>query len=218
MTNTTVPIVLSLLAFLATVGLTGLGLGTALWARVTGRIALARRTLIASGGLAAGYLLVLLLAGEVSPDRIVPPGGEKYFCELDCHLAYAVTAVRPAADGASGTYELSLRTRFDETTISARRGTSAPTWPGPRRFAVVASDGNRYAAREHAAPGSTPITTELRPGEHYATLLEVELPGGVTPVNLDLEDDIALNWLLIGNERSPLHGRTLLALPASTAS
>lgn len=218
MTNTTVPIVLSVLCFLAATGLTGLGLGAALWARMTGRHPLARRFLQASGGLVATYLIALLLAGEVSGDRIVPPGGEKYFCELDCHLAYTVTMVEPDAVDGADAFLVSLRTRFDETTISPRRGRSAPTWPGPRRLTVIGSDGFRYAARERVGPGSVPISTELRPGESYLTRFAVTLPGGVTPVNLLLEDDIEISRILIGNERGPLHGRTMLALPAARPS
>jgi hypothetical protein len=41
-----------------------------------------------------------------------------------------------------------------------------------------------------------------------------ELPDGVLPKALDLED--AEQWpnpLVIGHEQSPFHGRTLLALP-----
>jgi len=162
--------------------------------------------------------VALLLAGSVSHDRIAAPGVEKYFCELDCHLAYTVTAVERLADAGESDYRVSLRTRFDATTISPRRGTAAPTWPGPRRVAIVGSDGARYAATEMPGPASTPLQQELRPGESYVTELRSSLPVGVTPVSLDLEDDIPVNILLIGNERSPGHGRTLLAMPAVTGS
>jgi hypothetical protein len=58
----------------------------------------------------------------------VPPEGEKYFCVLDCHLAYRVASITPAPGTLSkGRLWLrAVRTRVDETTMSARRPLEAP--------------------------------------------------------------------------------------------
>ena len=61
---------------------------------------------------------------------------------------------------------------------------------------------------------STPITQELKPGEAYTTTLLFELPADAVPASLNLVEDILPTRLMIGHERSPLHGRALLPLPA----
>jgi hypothetical protein len=49
----------------------------------------ARRGSLALRGLTAALAYAGLLAGcaLTSSERVLPPGGRKYFCELDCHLA-----------------------------------------------------------------------------------------------------------------------------------
>ncbi len=79
---------------------------------------------------------------------------EKYFCEVDCHLAYSVTGVTqtktlgnpPNQVTATGTfYVLTVKTRFDETTISPHRG-NGPLSPNPRTVSVVDDQGRTYFA------------------------------------------------------------------------
>jgi hypothetical protein len=61
--------------------------------------------------------------------------------------------------------------------------------------------------------GSTPLTRELTPGESYTTTLVFDLPADEAPARLFLASDDPIDRLLIGNERSPFHAATLLALP-----
>lgn len=128
-------VVLTLLATGLLLALLG---GVFLYAVLRRRRALAAWTfgLGAIGILTYGGLLVgLSLASE---ERTLAAGDWKYFCEVDCHLAYRVESVstartlgpadKPAA--ARGTfYIVALKTWFDERTISswrtpARRGCS----------------------------------------------------------------------------------------------
>ena len=185
-----------------------------LWARFRGQQALARHAMLGAGAAVALYLIALLGAGLSSRATILPAAAEKYFCELDCHLAYQVVAVRSLAAG-EGRWEVLLQTRFDETTISARRPREAPTWPAPRRVALVGSDGRSYPVQASAEThGSTALTEPLAPGVRYVTRLEAVLPAGVVPQQLKLQDDLFLTRLFIGNERSPFHAPVLQALPA----
>ena len=187
-----------------------------LWARSTGRTALARLAIRGAAIGAGTYLILLLGAGLLSRTTVLTAAEEKYFCELDCHLAYQVVAVAPVAASA-GQWEVLLQTRFDETTISARRPREAPTWPAPRRVAVIGSDGLSYPVAASAEThGSTAITEPLIPGARYVTRLESVLPAGVAPLQLQLQDDLFISQLLIGNERSPFHAPVLLALPSPT--
>src|SRR3982750_4536038 len=54
----------------------------------------ARRAAIAAAGVAGAYLALLLGASLLSRAGEVEPGNAKYFCELDCHLAYSVVGSR----------------------------------------------------------------------------------------------------------------------------
>jgi hypothetical protein len=207
-------VILAVLAFLGTIGLLALTSAVAVWAMVSGRMALARRLGLGASGLAAGYLLVLVSAGALSGDMALPPGAEKYFCELDCHLAYSLTGLKQVEGAPPGDtrWALTLRTRFDENTIAPWRGREAPTWPGPRRVELRDGSGRSFAPGGEA-PGSVPITRELRPAESYETVLLFDLPVDARPAQLLLEDDMFISRLLIGQEPSPFHGKTLLALP-----
>jgi hypothetical protein len=182
----------------------------------------ARMAVGGGAGLAALYAGVLMLVGAASHDRVLPPGAEKYFCELDCHLAYSVTGLRPLpqpAESGATMWALTVRTRFDERTISKHRSREAPLTPNPRRVGLVAADGREYlplsmTPERQAMLGitSTPLSQELRPGESYTTTLLFALPAGSTPASLDLTEDVFPTRLMIGHERSPFHGKALLAL------
>lgn len=58
------------------------------------KFALARVAVAAIAGISAVYLGVLLVFSFSSSDKLVARGAEKYFCEIDCHLAYSITDVR----------------------------------------------------------------------------------------------------------------------------
>ncbi|HEU0016479.1 MAG TPA: hypothetical protein VFQ45_22555, partial [Longimicrobium sp.] len=81
---------LSVLAFLGTGFLFAGAAGTALYLWLRGRRGPAR--LAGAGGMAVAgiYALALLGFSAAAREAEVPPGREKYFCEVDCHLAYAV--------------------------------------------------------------------------------------------------------------------------------
>lgn len=224
MVSNQLAVLLSTLALLGTVLLLAAATAVTGWAALTGRRQVASRAARGGAGLVALYALLLLGAGLVSHDTGLASGEEKYFCEIDCHLAYQVTGVRLVGGVAGATgrvWAVDLRTRFDETTISPRRGREAPLWPSPRHVALRDSAGGTH----EAMPGveewlarqgirSTPLSEQLRPGEAYTTTMLFDLPAGVAPARLVVEDAEWVSALLIGSERSPWHGKTLLPLPA----
>jgi hypothetical protein len=210
---------LVVLAFLGT------GAGVALTALGVLAAAIFRRTAllpwIAGLGvlLVLGYSGVLFAASLKSWERTLGPGEWKYFCEIDCHLAYAVEGVEttptlgPPLDPlrAKGRYRIvRLKTWFDPDTISPRRGDS-PLSPNPRVVYVEDGAGKRYARIEAAeralvASGRTsiPLTTSLRPGESYETLLVFDLPNSAPSPRLYVGVH-GIEAFLIGHEDSPLH-------------
>lgn len=191
----------------------------------------AKWALVAVCILAAGYGATVLAASLASRDVTLTPGQEKYFCEVDCHLAYAVTDVRqskvigtgPLAAKAQGTfYIVTIRTRFDEKTISPERGNS-PLKPSPRRIALEDSTGRRYevsADGEHAlesfGEAGTSLDTPLPPGDSYFSCLAFDVPEGA-PVPRVLVESPAnpqwMGWISVGDEQSFLHKRVYLQLP-----
>ena len=224
------PAPLAVLAFLATVAL---GLTLALAVAIclaTGRRRWAGRLAAGAAGLALAYAAILLGFSLRSREVTLARGGEKYFCEIDCHLAYSIAEVRRSAppggapDTAGGTagaggelWRVRLRTRFDETTTSSRRARDLALSPNPRRVAIVDGEGGVHSAiptPRGAEPGqeSTDLTTPLRPGESYLTTLVFDLPRDVKAPRLLLSEAVPEVRLLIDHEASFLHRKTFLAL------
>jgi hypothetical protein len=187
----------------------------------------ARRVGIIAASVLGTYLVLLLGTSLVSPPHVVEPGNAKYFCELDCHLAYSVAASRqvPALGAVRprGAFQVvTLRVWFDPSTTSARRG-DGPLYPNPRAARLIDVQGRAYAPSPSAqaalatAEGrQTPITQPLRPGESYTTSLVFELPAGARPAELLLTESDPVTHLLIGHENSLLHHRVPFRLSNSS--
>jgi hypothetical protein len=204
----------------------GLGAVLALTALVFLGAAVLRRTSLLPWVGGFGALVVILYAGvlladsALSRERTLERGEKKYFCEIDCHLAYSVEdvelsdAVGPPQQPlrAKGRWHVvRLKTWFDPKTISPRRGDS-PLTPNPRVAYVRDQLGHRYepsreaeAALTAAGRPSTPLTQTLRPGESYETLLAFDLPVDGQWSRLYVGDDDPVSFLLVGHEESPFH-------------
>src|ERR1700732_61577 len=172
---------------------------------------LTRKLALVAGLLLFLYATALVGASAASREWALSPGEEKYFCEIDCHLAYSVVGVEKVqAIGAGSTqktangifFVVSLRTRFDEHTSSPNRGDS-PLTPSPRRVTLVDSQGREYPVSPEAqqsldasvAGRSTSLTTPLRPGESYITQLAFDLPAAVSGLKLLVASATAPPWL-----------------------
>jgi hypothetical protein len=205
---------LSILAFLAAMALLA-ALGVALVVLLARRNAFAaRRVGLAMGGIAGAYLLLLVGTSLASGARTVEPGNAKYFCEIDCHLAYSVVGSRQATElgPARGHFQVvTLKVWFDPRTTSPRRDDS-PLFPNPRAVRLVDGAKHAYApsaaglsALEAAEGRQTPLTQALRPGESYTTSLVFEVPAGARAAELLLTESSPVTHLLIGHENSLLH-------------
>ncbi|HEX5708734.1 MAG TPA: hypothetical protein VFX96_15655 [Pyrinomonadaceae bacterium] len=191
-----------------------------------------RARLASAGALAvvALYLWAMMTFSFRSAERVLARGEEKYFCEIDCHLAYSVTGVErrlkvgvaPNAVGARGEfYVVTLRTRFDENTTSPLRG-DRPLRPNARSVTVYDERGVGHApspegqrALELAGEAALPLDSPLRPGESFVTRLVFDLPASDAPPGerLLLINESALpTRFIIGHENSLLHGRTKFRL------
>jgi hypothetical protein len=182
--------------------------------------------------LATGYALVLLGVSMTSHEKTLAPGENKYFCEMDCHIAYSVVNTEEAealGDESRQTVAaerfviVRLKTWFDPSTISPHRGDS-PLSPNPRRMVLLDDAGRQFprstrgeAALAEVRGGTTPTPHALRPGESYVTDLVFDVPADIPLTGrnprLLVGDDFEMpNRLLIGHEDSFLHRKIFLAL------
>lgn len=208
------------LLFLGTVFLLGASLLVLFYGAVR------RSTFFASLGagavvtIAAGYFLLLTGVSLASSEETLPPDGWKYFCEIDCHIAYSLVGAETAGTlgpemqqtSAKGRFVvLRLKTWFDEGTISPHRG-NGPLTPNRRRVLLVDETGQSYApsAEGQAAvarlgQSSMPLAKAVRPGESYTTDLVFDVPNDARRLRLLVTEDDQETRFVIGHENSFLH-------------
>jgi len=213
------------LFFLGSVFLLG-GAGLAFVAALAaGRLRIAKRVFAGAAMYAVVYAGTLLGFSAASKEMVLAAGQTKYFCEIDCHMAYSVSGVTTAktlGEGERGAtaggqfYVVTLRSWFDEKTISSRRGKEAPLWPNPREVYALDEAGNRYIpslpGQKAVVSSTVPLTQPLRPGESYETTLVFDLPAGVQHPRLLVADGFPLSALLVGHENSFGHKKAFFAL------
>lgn len=194
---------LSAFIFVAFVGITVLCIAGTVLFGVTHRKSWARYSGAAAGFAICVYAVLLVVSGAVSNGAQLSAGAEKHICELDCHLAYAVMGTaRPTAT----TYAVTLRVRFDETTIGANRG-NGQLYPGGRKIQLIDANGQKYEPSQVSG-----LETPLRPGETTNATVVFTVPASVQPATLRFEDSDPSKKLLIGSETAPLHKRTTFRL------
>jgi hypothetical protein len=229
-TNVNLEAAVGILAFLGTAFVLGLAVLVIIHAIKTRKRARAGK--IGLAGLAGlGLYLALLLAFSfISREKALAFGEEKHFCEIDCHLAYSVTNVRktktlgsaPDEAIAEGIfYVVSVRTRFDEMTISPTRGNGL-LMPNSRVVTILDEQGNSYSpstkgqraleGSQAGGGGGTPLDTPLRPGESYTTEMVFDLPANIKNPELLIREGEFVTHFIIGHENSFWHKRTKFRL------
>ena len=198
--------------------------------------ALRKSRVLVLTGLALGLALtlvygtVLLGLSLFSSETVLAEGAWKYFCEIDCHIAYAVAGVQVAHSvspemqpiATSGKFVIvQLKTWFDPSTISAHRG-DAPLVPSERKVILLDGAGHVFGESSRAenvlaaaALHSTPLRTPLRPGESYVSYLVFEIPDESSRLLLLLTSADSLDAALWSHENSPFHKKAYFALPIS---
>jgi hypothetical protein len=213
--------VLGMLAFLGTaLGLLGgiLLIGLALLARRWRRAG--KIGLILLGWIAV-YAVVLLGVSLTSQVRHIQLGSERCFDEM-CYSVQAVSVVHtlgaiPHQVAAQGNYTLiTIRLRS-----AAKRTAQRPSQPN---LFLIDADGWSYSqmlssGTEMNLPPGQPITASqvweqpVQPGESLLRTVAFDLPIGVRQAGLVLTEGIGpLSVIIIGDENSFLHARTVFAL------
>jgi len=177
--------------------------------------------------IAGAYLAATLIFSFTSHDKVLARGEEKHFCEIDCHLAYSIVNVRqsktignqPTQATAQGRYTIiTVKTRFDETTISSARGNGL-LYPNSRVLTLVDDRGNKHQpsadgqrALAAAQSSGSALTTPLRPGESYTTDIAFDLPSDAKTSTLLINEGEWVTHFVVGHENSPLHKKTRFQL------
>jgi hypothetical protein len=208
--NMNFPAPLAILGFLGACG--GLFLGVAavviFWFAPKPNFARLAALAIAIGAAIHFALLFGFSAG--SRDTFLVRGQEKYFCEIDCHLAYSIVEVKTQPGPDSTDYQVTLRTRFDGTTASPERPQDAPLTPAPREVRLVDAGGREYAP---LSSGGSTLLTPIKPSDSYTTQLGFRVPNHASGLRLLLRTMPAWpDHLVIGDENSWLHKKTYFAL------
>ncbi len=208
------------LLFLGTVFVLGISLLVLFYGAVRRSAFFAKLGAGAAATIAAGYFLLLGGVSLASSEQTLPPDGWKYFCEIDCHLAYSLAGAQTAAalgpelqqTSAHGKFVvLRVKTWFDERTISAHRG-NGPLTPNRRRALLVDDSGRSYEpspegqfALARSGNRSTAMAQPLRPGESYTTDLVFDVPKQARGLRLLITEDDPETRFVIGHENSLLH-------------
>jgi hypothetical protein len=157
------------------------------------------------------YVVLFLAASLMSGTRQLAIGQEKHICEVDCHLAYAVTKVDTTHEwnGRTATgvfYVVTVRVRFDSNTIAAWRPRDLALSPNGRTVALVDAQGDRYSADAEA------LDRSLLPGQAYTTQFVFDVPRGISHPDLMLSSSDWPTRLMIAHENAFLHGKVLFSL------
>ncbi|HEY6251722.1 MAG TPA: hypothetical protein VI685_17330 [Candidatus Angelobacter sp.] len=175
----------------------------------------ARIIAMLTGAGAVVYIVLLFGCSLVSKQKVLSRGQEKYFCEMDCHLAYSIVTVKEEPSGsAAKRYVVALKTRFDETTISSRRPKDVPLMPSPREIKLIDSSGRTFFPDSSSGVS---LMQPLVPGESYITQLTFTIPAGTHDLKLLVRTVPGFpDQFVIGNENSLFHKKTYLALRSAS--
>ena len=218
------------LLFLGAVFVTGISILVLLYGSVRRSRLIAK--LGAGGALVvlAGYGLLLCGVSLASSEEVLPVGGWKYFCEIDCHMAYSVSGVETTSAlgpelepvSAQGRFVIvRIKVWFDEHTISPTRGDGLLT-PNPRRVVLVDTSGQAYvrssageAALARVKGKEMTLRQPLRPGQSFEKDLVFDVPKHTSGLRLLITEDDPETRLIIGHENSLLHKKIYLSLDAA---
>lgn len=219
-TNVNLAAPLGVLLFLGTGFLLFVAAVALVYSVMAKKFRLTKLLLITATVLSGLYLGAMLIFSSASSDRVLARGEEKYFCEIDCHLAYSVVDVRhpesldewanpPIASGVF--WGVVVKTRFDENTIGSTRGNEI-LYPNSRIITVVDGNGRTYYPFRFAPrtlirfkDNHTSETEPLRPGESYTSTFVFDLPKDVLNPTLLIREGEFVTHFIIGHENSLFH-------------
>ena len=174
--------------------------------------------------LVIGYAVLLFGFSAFSRERTLARGQEKYFCELDCHIAYSVQKVerlKQIGDTVAGGefYVVTVRARFDETTAAPWRPREAALTPDPLSLMLVDAHGDAVPSSPlgqkawDALHGASPnLSVPMRPSDAVEATFVFDVPPAMRSPRLLAAIPEFPSPVLIGDESSVLHRKNYFGL------
>jgi hypothetical protein len=198
-------------------------LGGAVWlyARRTGRPALARTLLLMGGGWVVLYLGLLLVTSMTSEEIVLDQGERKAFCGfyLDCYIGATVEEVTTSKRLGSSGQETIANGLFHLVTVTfssdARQAALSLAHPDA---VLMDAQGRRYirnrAAEQALSENAAPLPASIQNGQIIPQTFVFDVPPSAEGLKLHVTMGDALGRFveafLIGDDDSLLHRRTLL--------
>lgn len=174
---------------------------------VRGRWDRVRRVVRSLGLYFAGYAVVLLAVALTMPRRTFAPGERECF---DDWCAAGIAAEPAAPADSACTVEPGTRVWFATVEVSSDAKRVRQRAPDARALLEDRS-GREYAACGGRL-GSHELADELGPGEAFRVTEPFRLPAGALPGGVVISHGAFPGVLIIGDDQSLLHARTLLGV------
>lgn len=186
------------LLLIGTVLATGGLMLAALFAALRGRWGNARRFAKAAGGAVGGYLVLLIVVSALSHEHLLSLHSERKFCAADCDMWLSVDHAERAGDR----YIVRVKVHSD-----AARVTMTPSAPAA---VLIDEQGREYSGTDELDP--TAFARPVGPHESYTKTLVYHVPPEVRNPRISLQEGGWITRIIIGDEGSLLHKKTLIAL------
>lgn len=186
------------LLLIGTVAATGALIVASFLAAVRGRWRHAKRFAVSAGAAVGGYLVLLLVVSFLSRERVISLHSGKKFCGADCDLSLAVDSAERVGD------RYLLRVKVQSSAARVTMTPSAPT------ALLVDEQGRVYTGSDELDPQA--FARPVGPGESYIKTLVYRVPAEVRSPRVWLQEGGWITRIVIGDEGSFLHKKTLIAL------
>lgn len=187
------------LLFLGTAAAAGALFSAAALATVRGRWHNARRFGLTACGAVGSYLLILLVVSALSQERVIPLRAPKKFCGSDCDIWLSVDDAQRIGER----YIVRVKVQSDAARVTMK--------PSTITALLVDEQGRRYSGTDELDAG--PLVRTVGPGESYTKTLVYHVPLDVHRPRVLLEEGSWITRIIIGEEGSFLHKKTLVDLP-----
>ena len=170
----------------------------ALVALLRGRARTAGRLGLGALAVVALYAVVLVTTSLASTGRVLAMTDNKKFCAADCDLWFAVEK----AEHRPGLYVVTVKVISD-----AARVTMKPSDP---KATLIDERGTEYQPSDELDPA--PFARPVGPHESYTKTLAFHVPDDLKGPSLYIQEGGWITKLIVGDENSFLHRKTLIRL------
>lgn len=186
------------LLFLGTVAATGGLLVAALVAAARGRWKNAGRFALTAASAVGGYVAILLVVSVLSHEQVIPLHASKKFCGADCDMWISVDN----AERIDNRYIVRVKVQSEAARVTMK--------PSGVTALLIDERGREYSGTDELDVSA--LVRPVGPGESYTKTLVYHVPPEVRNPRVLLEEGGWITRIIVGDEGSFLHKKTLVAL------